>query len=518
MANHNLSYNGSTGVLEASASVLEKTSTGIARTLHLTVFVKPIDYGGARDFSWRINYAGQEIPGGGALDGAGMIIFDRDITVNVPYDTTSATLDFSFTCTVVSPSHGGRTINGSITKVTGLTLQQGSAKISSVTSTYFGEACSVTWVPSTSTSYNKLKFILGAWSHTTAIFSPGTTAPYTYSEFLIPLDAAQQIPNATSAEMTVMLYTYNDASGSNQIGSTSSSNFTVSLPLSVVPQIKDHNVTVDNSGTGTISDWKTAIAGFSKLRIVANASGAYGSTVSRFIISGAYDESISAESLDYTGRVIQSAGKRQVTIVAVDSRGRKSAPVASEMIDFKSYLAPMISQLTAERNENGYACLKAIFRYDAIDGENKAHAYVYYRRSGSSAAWIKYDKEILNNSTLTTTILLTDDMSFNFKVVVTDTIGNSAAKTAFLSTAKVLLDFKKDGDGLGIGKICENPGMEVSMDTTFYKKVSIFDEKAGEVSLAEYIQSIMKILPKSMYGEGEPPSDAIIGQIYFKKV
>lgn len=513
MASHNLSYSGSTSVLEASASVTEKTTTGTTRTLHLTIFVKPIDYSGARSFGYNVTCAGQNSYASSvSLDGSGMTIFSKDITVNVPYGQTSASIDCTFSATVVSPSAGNKSISGKITKVTGLTLRQGDTALTGASNVYFGSACSVTWKPSASYMYNKLKFTLGSWSYTTGLFCPNTTSSYTYTGYTIPYEAAKQIPNATSATMTVTLYTYENSSGTSQVGSASSRSFTVTLPTSVKPSISSYNAVIDNSSNSAVSTWGIAVAGFTKLRITASASGIYGSTISRFRIEGVYDEVISKSSLDYTGKIIQSSGSKTVRIICVDSRGRESASVTTSAITFSSYTAPSISQFTAERNASGYACLKTIFTYDGVGGKNSATATLYYRRSGSNAAWTRYGT-MSNNTTLTTNILLSDEASYNFKVILADAPGSSAEKIAFLSTAKVLLDFKKDGDGLGIGKICENPGMEVSMDATFFGGFKI-----GELTLDQYIQSIMKILPKDMYGSGDPPTGATVGQIYFKKL
>lgn len=513
MASHNLSYSGSTSVLEASASVTEKTTTGTSRTLHLSIFVKPIDYSGARTFGYSVSCAGVSSSGSNqSLDGSGMTIFDKDITVSVPYGQTYATVDCSFSATVVSPSAGNKTINGTITKITGLTLRYGSTSITSASNVNFGSACSITWTPSESYLYNKLKFALGSWSYTTALFCPNTTSSYTYTGYTIPYSAAQQIPNATTATMTVTLYTYENSSGTSQVGSSSSASFTVTLPASVKPSITSWSIAIDNSANSAVSAWEVAVAGFTGLRVVANASGSYGSTISRFKIEGAYSDTVSASSLDYTGSIVQSSGAKTVTITCVDSRGRESASITTEEITFLSYTAPLISQFTAERNSDGYAVLKAIYTYDSVSGNNSATATLYYRKTGSSAAWIQYGT-ISNNTAETTDILLSDESSYNFKLVLTDATGSSVDKTAFLSTANVLLDFKSGGDGLGIGKICENPGMEVSMDTTFYSSVKI-----GEVSLEQYIQNIMKILPSDMYGSGDPPTGAVVGQIYFKKL
>lgn len=514
MASHNLSFSGSTGVLQATATVSEITTTGTTRVLYLNVHVRPVDYTGARTFGYNASGCGESQSGNNlSIDGSGYTIFSKEITVNVPYGSTSASIDFYFSATVVSPSAGNKSISGTITKITGLSLQQGSTSISSASDTSFGSTCSVSWTPSSASNYNKIKFTLGSWSATTGLFRPGTTSLYTYTGYTIPLSAASQIPNAESATMTATLYTYSNSSGTSQVGSASSMNFIVTLPASVKPSITAKSILIDNSANAAVNSWGIAVAGFSKLHIIASASGSYGSTISRFVIEGVYDEVVTSSSLDYIGKVIQSSGSKSATIYCIDSRGRKSASVTTSSITFISYTAPSISQFTAEKNADGYACLKAIFSYDSVSGKNTAGAVLWYRKSGSNAAWIRYPTGMSNNVTLTTDILMSDEVSYNFKIVLTDSIGSSAEKIAFLSAAKVLLDFKKDGDGLGIGKICENPGLEVSMDTTFFGGI-----KVGEKTLEQYIQGIMKILPPDMYGDDDPPTGAVLGQIYYKKL
>lgn len=513
MASTNLSYNGSTGVLEASASVYEITTTGTSRKIHLSLFIKPIDYGGARTFGWEASGGGEYSSGNNSvLDGSGRTIFDEDITVSVPYGSTTASISFNFSCTVVSPSAGNKSISGTITKINGLTLAQGSSNISSAASTYFGSACSISWTPPSTSVYNKLRFTLGSWSGETGIFRPGTTSVYTYTGYTIPMAAANQIPNADSATMSVTLYTYSNSSGTSQTG-TSSTSFTVRLPASAKPSITAKSISVDNSSNSTINSWGIAVTGFSKLHITATASGSYGSTISRFIIEGVYEDAVVAPSLDYVGKIIQTSGNKSASIYCVDSRGRISDSVTTSSVTFYPYTAPSISHFTALRDENGYANLNVSFIYDSIGNHNTATAILWYKQSGSNSVWVKYPTAMTNNSTLTTNIVMKDEISYNFRVVLTDSVGSSIEKTAFLSTAKVLLDFKAGGDGLGIGKVCENPGLEVSMDATFFSEVNI-----GEITLEQYIKNAMKILPPDMYGSKDPPANAVIGQIYFRKL
>lgn len=510
MAGHNLSFSGSTGVLEANARISEVTTTGTRRKLHLYVYVKPVDYSGARTFGYDV-YMGDSHSGEGnkSLDGGGYTIYDSDFYVDLPYGSTTASINFRFNATVVSPSSGNKTITGSITKVTGLTLAQGSTSLTGAGSTEFNSACSITWTPSSSSMYYKLRFSLGSWSDTTEAIHPGGTSSYTYTGYTIPLSAAQQIPNAVSAAMTATLYTYSDSGCTTQVGSASSMSFTVTLPDNTIPSISNASITINNSENEAVAGWGIAVAGFTRLNVVASASGAYGSSVSRFIIEGAYDETINEPSLNYVGSVIQSPGTKSVKITCIDSRGRKSAPVTTSSIDFSAYSAPSISQFTAERNADGKAVLKVIYSYKDV-GNNNASASLQYKQSGSDN-WIVYGA-IENNTAFMTDIVMSDESSYTFKVVVTDSVGSSIEKTAFLSTAKVLLDFKEGGDGLGVGKICETPALEVAFDAKFYKSIEV-----GELTLEQYIQSIMKILPSHMYGDTLPASGEE-GQIFFKKM
>ena len=60
----------------------------------------------------------------------------------------------------------------------------------------------------------------------------------------------------------------------------------------------------------------------------------------------------------------------------------------------------------------------------------------------------------MNDTLITLQGFKTED-SYNFKVVVTDTLLSRIQEERFISTIKVLLDFRAGGKGLGIGKIAE---------------------------------------------------------------
>lgn len=446
---------------------------------------------------------------------------------DVDDDTASFTVkhnnDGSVTCNVsitVTPPSGlalsdeTLTYNGTIS----LPTIPRASTISSAKNVYFGNACQITWTPLSSSFYYKLKFSIGSESYTTAAIKPGTTSAYSYTGYTIPLEFAEQIPNTVSGTMSVSLYSYNSSSCSTQIGTTSTSSFTVTLADDVVPTIDSCVLTIDNSANDTVKSWGIALAGYSKINISAEASGAYGSTVGSFSITGSYRASLTGSALDYTGGVISSSGNKQFIVTCTDSRGRTSEAYTSDIIAFTAYTAPRAKKLSMSKNDSGKMVATATWTYDTVGGRNSSTAKMYYKTT-TATDWTTHSGTMENGTAFVLSDLTPDELlSYNFKVVVTDSLGNSSEKDAFSSTVTVLLDFKAGGDGLGVGKICESEGMEVAMETTFFNEIYIGNK---DQTLADYIRSLMKVLSSEMYGDIDA-SAAItnpdIGQVYFKRV
>lgn len=359
------------------------------------------------------------------------------------------------------------------------------SSISSASNVTLGNACSVKWTPaSTSFSY-KLKFSIGSWNYTTGAISPSTTSEYTYTGYKIALAAANQLPNATSGTMTATLYTYSSSACSTQIGSAATKTFTVTVPTSVIPTISSCTAEIVNSNS-TINGWGVAVAGYTKVKITAAASGSYSSTISSFTISGGYSATKTGTSLSYTGGTITSSGSKSFSVVAKDSRGRSSAKSTPTAITFYAYSKPSVTSFTATRStsDQSKVIVKGNWSFSSVNSKNSATGTLYYKKS-TATSWTSYGTISRNTSTTLTTNFDTT-VSYNFKLVVTDALSNSAQDEAFVSTMEVLLDFRAGGKGLGIGKICESDSMEVSLDAKFFGTVYI-----NGVTLEEYIQSIV---------------------------
>lgn len=358
--------------------------------------------------------------------------------------------------------------------------------ISSAANITLGNSCSVKWTPASTSFRYKLKFALGGYSYTTDYISPGTTSAYTYSGYTIPVIVANNITNSTTGTMTVYLYTYN---GSTQIGSTSSTTFTVSVPSNVIPTLRGLTVTVDNSANSVVAGWGLYVVGYSKAKLVASASGIYGSSISSFVLSGAYTGTVNGSSLNYTGGVLSSSGQKTFSVTARDSRGRVSTAL-SQSITVYAYSQPVVTAFVVERGTTDAkkVTVRANWSFSSVNGKNAATATLYYKRSTSSA-WTAYG-EISQNTSTTLTVDFDEEHSYNFRVRIEDSIGNAAQDESFISTASVLLDFRAGGKGLGIGKIAETDSLEIALDTVFMGDVYV-QSGASKIPLATYIKNII---------------------------
>lgn len=370
---------------------------------------------------------------------------------------------------------------------------------------YFGDNCNVRWVPSSETATYRLEFSLGRYSSRTELFVPEATDAagfYTYTKQTIPVSAATNIPDSTAGVVNVNIIEYSDSGGNNEV-SRAVIHFTATLDDSVVPTISSCNISKDNSNNPILDNWGVALAKQTKLCVVANASGVHGSKIVSYTITGDYNITVPANSsgkLEYTGSQINSSGNKSLIITCTDSRGRVSSQEMTNEILFLPYSEPKISKMSIRKEtfgdsdpDNDRMAITAVWSHDSVNGYNSSTGKVYYKTTVDSD-WAEHPGSIISGSEfLLDRLYLEEYTSYNFKLVVTDTIGSVASMDSFSSTTPVLLDFKAGGDGIGIGKVCESPGMEVSMDATFFREVYI---GSRDITLSDYISSISPTFDK----------------------
>lgn len=364
---------------------------------------------------------------------------------------------------------------------------------------YWGDNCAITWYPASSDATYKIEFSFGGYSTKTDPFVTGKTAPesYTFANYIIPVSAATHIPNEASTVVRARVIRYSDSSCTTEVGS-GIAHFTMTLKDDVVPTITSCEAILDNSDNQILDSWGVALAKRSRVRLRANASGIYGSRILSYTITGDYNAAVTANSLsgelDYIGPAIVSSGNKAFTITCMDSRGRISSQKITNSILFFPYSDPKINKLSVTKEAYGDSdpandrmVVTAEWSHDPIDGYNHSFGQIYYKTTTASD-WTLHDGVLSSGYRFVLTNLsLKEYTSYNFKLVITDGIGNTASMESFSSTTPVLLDFKAGGDGLGIGKVCEEPGMEVSMDTTFFRQIYIGNKNR---TLEDYIKSL----------------------------
>lgn len=292
------------------------------------------------------------------------------------------------------------------------------------------------------------------------------------------------LSNKESDTLTCKLETLN---GTTVIG-TNTKTITMSVPSSIVPTLGTPSSTPVNTNT-TISGWAIYVAGYSKARIVCTASGNSGSTISRFQITGSATATVNGTSLSYDVD-LSSSGVKTFNISAIDSRGRSTA-AKSISINVQSYVAPSVQPLTVIRSDaSGNA---------SASGTNAKLSFIgYYSNIGSNAATATFAYKLstattytnisntatgsggtINGSIVLSTITFAAASEYDFKITVTDSLGNAVSRTARLSSVSRTLNVAKYGNGVAIGKmstVTTNGAagkLECAWDADFDKNVNI---------------------------------------------
>lgn len=361
------------------------------------------------------------------------------------------------------------------------TIARASKPTLSKSSASLGDTITINTNRASSSFTHKISYSFGNASGTIAT-NVGASTTWT-----IPLSLANQIPSATSGYGSITCETYN---GSTKIGSNYV-RFDVSVPASVVPTVSSASVAVDNSANSVIKGWGLWVAGYSKARITAAASGAYGSTISGFNISGGASASVTGSSLDYTTGTINTSGDITFDVTATDSRGRTSAAKSTSAVTVYPYSAPQITEFSTHRNSSTPTNVIAKANWDiaSVNSKNAATATLYYKKA-SATSWTTYGT-ISKNTSIALTATFEEESSYNFRLIVTDSVGNSAQEENRLSTGTALMDYRTGGGGISFGKMSESDSFEVDLPAKFYKNIEVANDSGTLVALKNYLRDLL---------------------------
>ncbi|GAB6399729.1 hypothetical protein IMM1_09570 [Pseudocoprococcus immobilis] len=332
-----------------------------------------------------------------------------------------------------------------------------------------GSAVTINISPAVSSWTHNIYYRIGTGSWTR--FATGVKAKYSWT---VPLAIASSYPTATKGTITIGLNTYN---GSTQIGGTQTVNLNITIPASVAPSVSAVTVSEAASGLANFGYIQTK----SKLKIVASASGSYGSSIRSYV----YDigsQSYSGLENTYTmGEVVRDSGTVAVTVTVTDSRGRTASKTVS--ITVLAYSPPQITHFECCRcgdangsaNANGQY-LKVTFGYSVspLNNKNKASYLLKYSvyDDGKWGGLTSGTQYTYSGTYISATAILNTASTYQIGLVVTDSFG-TASFYKEIGTAVRLLSYIVKRFAIAIGKIPEKDStFEVALETVFNRYAS----------------------------------------------
>ena len=438
---------------------------------------------------------------------------EREYTVSytLPQSTTKTILDTTITVTHKGDGTGTVKVRtwmdtsisaGVVEKTQTLTLSTipRASTITSASNITLGNPCSVKWTPLSTSFRYKLTFTLGSFSYTTGVIHPNTTVPYAYEYTPTIADIAPKITSKPpTGTMTVTLKTYSDSNASVQIGSASSTTFTVT-----VPDNTSTKPTVTMTLTPVTPYTKFAslyLQGRSQVKATISGSGKYGASIA------SYGVQIDGKNYasPYTSDTLKKSGSVEVVGIATDSRGFSGT--SSQSINVIAYDPPYIApsegykNVICERSTSGkvasdtgtYLHVKGTRNYTKINTGgivNTCSVRCRYKPEGGSWSHNPGD----GVAVLLWTDTSTDEFDVALPNVVTDTtlsymvelniIDDTYVPSAMvfnIPSERVDFDLREGGKGAAFGKYAITEDLlDCAWNAKFHKNVSIQGELVAD--------------------------------------
>ena len=342
-----------------------------------------------------------------------------------------------------------------------------------------GSASTINISRASSSFTHTLTYAFGSAAGTIATKTTATSVSWTP-----PVSLASQIPKAVTGTGTITCTTYN---GSTKIGSKTCT-LTLTVPASVKPTIT--SLTAVRMDGDVPSSWGIYVQTKSKVKLTINgAAGSYGSTVSSYSITGG---GYTSTASSFTTGFLNSSGSITFTATVTDSRGRVSA-AATVTISVVAYSPPSFASYLSQRclsngtiNDDGtYIRGLVSYSYASCGGKNTVTRATYYKKA-SDTAWTNASAAFSSGTAFTFGGgKISTETSYDIKYTLTDAFTTIAIQD-IVSTAAVVMDFKRGGRGVAVGKVSEvDNAFEVSED---------WDVRVYGKLLKDYIQSFIKTM------------------------
>lgn len=387
-------------------------------------------------------------------------------TFNTSQSNSGSQTLFTKTVNVSHNSDGTKTLSCSASFVTGVSSGTVTASASKTLTTIprkssltasngtLGTAQTLTISRADSSFKHKITYVCGDVSG----YAAGSSTTFTTSTSISwtpPLSLASQNTTGTSVSLKLYLKTY--TSGGTEIGSVTKT-ITCAIPSSVKPTCK-LEVT---DPTGYTNTYGNPVKGLSKFKVVVTPTIAYGSAIAYYnttIGSTKYTSAL------FTTDVLKISGAVKISSTIQDKRGRSGT--ASDTKTVLDYTQPVIVKLTVKRcnqdgttNEQGeYVQATFTASVTSLNNKNKATYVLKYKKTTENSYTSVELNELDNVYSVTdkTYIFEADSSnSYDVELDVTDN-HNTTKRSTSASTAFSLMHWNAEGNGMGIGKLAEEP-------------------------------------------------------------
>lgn len=286
----------------------------------------------------------------------------------------------------------------------------------------------------------------------------------------IPMEWCEAMPNATSAIASAKI----ERKSGSAVSASGTKSFMVTVPQDVKPTA--NALTWERTtGEGFPSGFDSVhIQNRTGISMTASAEGVYGSTIVSYTftckkgVKTLVSATQTGTNATYTINPITSAGELTFLVRATDSRGRKSEE-KSISLNVLEYHLPIFQTISAYRcDASGIAAEEGAYIHasatvnaaDIAEGEiaNSLELSWAYRRHGDEE-WIDSEESKAAVSTEEDRVFgggqIDPLYTYQVRLTATDRFG-SVSRTVNVSTATCSLFVLEGGNGIGLGKICEN--------------------------------------------------------------
>lgn len=404
---------------------------------------------------------------------------EHSVSYTLPQNSTKTILDVTTTVTHKDDGTGSIKVRtwmdtsisaGVVEKSQSLTLTTiaRASTITSASNVTLGNACNIKWSPKSKDFRYKIKFALGGFSYTTGAIHPNSTSAFTYTEYPIPLTVANQLKSAKSGTMTATLYTYSDSGATVQVGSASSTTFTVTIPDNASTKPSITMTLAPDTPYATLSS--VYLQGRSKVKATFSGSGQYGATIKSY----AMKIGTKSYASPYTSDILSSSGDITVTGIVTDSRGFTNT--TTQTITVCAYDKPSIIPYTGENriicrrcladgtlDDGGtYLLIKIGRKYSKVvsGGAQKNLCTLSYRYKTDAQNESAYSNPITilaesassdDISTIIPNVVSSNTTAYNIRLIAEDTAGEKDIVTITIPTSFVTAHAPEGGHGITFG-------------------------------------------------------------------